>query len=834
MPRLIFLVITAILFGCVGGNSEVGGDSTTGNSQLKAGIPSSYITEADPINAVSSTACFNSDNMLKLCSGDNAVCAKITACPTAGYAPGGDMSGANYWVQKEFAATSGIFKLTFNSNVAADFHLSGIYNDLDGNTAVGKIEQIDTSECDSLIAGGKTAGQSCNIDFVYAGLSTNQKTNNIHLLFTSQIKPQQNLDVNILVNNQMMTLQNTPIMNTIDDSSDYSLNINSIDDNGTNLYYPNQYTEVLVNNGAATMTQQSGQANILVSIGSKFKTTTSLTIPNAAAITSCDYASVVTGGVCLFTFNNIQDFVSTQYARMLYSYMSSSGNKTQYSMPVIIGSGDIISRDYSFTPESPVLELNKLNYHSDYINYSLPLNNFTLSAELDTSLNIPSKESDGHLFYAVGDYNKTRFSQYVKTIKFEYDPGCFDDTNLSIDQNNSDPYSVCKIRVVLPTTPALSNQFMAFQLYATYDSPSGDKVRQFIGNVSIGTQSYPNGNYLTVFNKISFKNGILQATDKNTAGAKPSQLAYASNCEFGSNVDYFTTKDYKRTIDSVRQLDYYEPVYPSFLMCKHLSANLPHGDYYKSCADISYSNGILNASCRYDYKKQYGKDTYNVSALNTTSLDYTQCGQDSTVTNDNGKLVCQSAGKLAIDSALATVEQGESVVTTISLVSSSNITQPITVDIAGDGGISIYPKTCSLSSSSSSCQVLIIGNQAGNSTLTVSAAGYQSTSSNIIVTEPQVRAGVLDIKVPSTSLSPGASAKGVISLASSKIVTSPVEVHISSKLMTVTPSVCMLTSAQNSCEVLIKAGYAQGTGSLTVEANDYASVTDAIWVTNIY
>ncbi len=627
--------LSSIMAGCIG-NEDSKNTAQNSYKAVKGSIPTTQIQQADMTNMTNDNTCFNTANSLTLCSSDNAVCASLTVCPTALYSSSTDASGTAYWVQKEFAASNGIFKLTFNHNVAPDFHLANIFNELQGNGVAGKIEQIDTSSCNSLIATGNTAGQSCNIDFMYSGVGKNSLSNNIHLVFSSSTNSQNNLDFSIKVRNNLSTSQNDPILNTTDSDLDYSIYINSITDDGSILYYPNQFNQLLLNNGLGVLSPQEGTPNITVNTGSKFLTATNLTLPNALAITTCDNTPVPTGGTCQFTFNNIGGFntptLDTQYARFLYSYFGKL-NHIQYTHNVVTGAGDIETQNYSASVESFIGTINlvKKNYGNNYIDYNLPLKNFKLKAVIDPQFDLitSADPSNNLLNYAYGDYNGVSQQNFLKSIQFQYNQDCFGDGFDVNAESQSYDHSTCQVSIVLPNHIVTYNKLIAFQLYASYDSPTGQSINQMIGTVTL-TQAasvIPNGDYTKYFHDIKLQPNLMLTAVEDSFG-NIRQLDYYNVCAPNSEVSYF--------YDSLPNPGYGPPgptPWYYYLTCVNLSPKLPQGSYYHTCTNISYSNGVLSADCLHNLYFEDG--TLGNAQVWHFDLNYANCPAGSTVINSN-------------------------------------------------------------------------------------------------------------------------------------------------------------------------------------------------------
>lgn len=501
---LISSLLSCGLIACVGNTNTA--DTTVNSTSLSSAsnvkISTATISSAVESNSsLSSPVCFNTDHNLTLYSNNKEITATLSSCPTASYEIGFDTN--MHWVQKEFYNTDGSsLILSFSSDVPSDFHLSQIYNDLSGgseNTAVGKIEQIDTSDCDTLIASGHTSGQSCKVQFVYLGLAaTSSAYNDIHLLFSSPSNNAYNLDFIMKVANTSPSVQNYPILNVVGDSDEeYANYVNSITDNGNGMYYDNNYGHTLINNGTGNIyLMHSSDASIInINTGKHFSTATNLAFILPGQETKCANVSLGSEGKCLFPFANIDTQRTVEYTRFTYMYLQNLNTKqiVSYSHFNVLGYGDILPSDYQLTDtESPILLL-KNNYQGESdssIIYNIPLDNLKFTAELNPQLNIATVqiESANRLYYAYGDYGTAKLQDLLQKISFNYDSSCFSGEFTNESQVNVS--YACNLKLSLP--PEFQNTSkvpFAFQLYASYDAPTGEHIKELIGTVSVNLSS---------------------------------------------------------------------------------------------------------------------------------------------------------------------------------------------------------------------------------------------------------------------------------------------------------------------------------------------------------
>lgn len=493
--RLLLSSITILISGCVGNsNSQTSTTNNSNTATISSSITSSTIPAIEESGPVSLTSCYNipNANVLRISTADNTITGTLTSCPSASFEIGYD--GNKHWLQKEFYNTDGsALHLTFNTNVPQDYHLSQIYNDLNSaNYVVGKIEQIDTSDCDKVIAAGNTSGQSCKIEFVYSGQATTENHQNIiHLVFNSKQNSQYNLDFAIPVTNNAPSVQNFPILNASGDTEDYSNYVNSISDTGYALLYNNAYAQQLENNGTGniTLANNDDQSTIQINTGKHFGNALNLAYGSPGGITSCADTAIGPQNICTFPFFNLDSTKSPEYTRFTYAYVQNTitGSKLSYSHAVVSGYGDILPQNFQITNTESPITLIKTNYGNDDIIYNIPLDNLKFTAELDPKLNIPAitNESSNILYYAIGDYANDSLQSLLKQISFTYDNNCFDGgfTNeSSVNQSFA-----CGVNIVLPAGLSHSGNSkpFGFQFYASYDAPSGDHIKELIGTVTV-------------------------------------------------------------------------------------------------------------------------------------------------------------------------------------------------------------------------------------------------------------------------------------------------------------------------------------------------------------
>ena len=639
---LFFISCICILTACIGTSNNQSSSISSAQNQIKddklTALKDSNII---PFNDFTSTS---GQCLVTQCSKDNSICASLNSCISAQYAAGN--GGSNYWISQEQNIAGGIFKLNFNkANISKSFHLSDIYNELHYNGSVGQIEQIDMRACDALIAKGNKAGDSCNIDFVYYGQSFTQSsvTNNVHLVFSS-INEDEKLNFSFPIANNYTTNQNVPILDVLG-SQMVNFNINnlseiSLGNNQYDLYYSSEFSQSLINNGVDPLLPVSGSADVNVALGAKMGMESNpLYYLYNSTITSCGNNPVGSWGICMFGYSNPDLIASSsstsELRRFGYIYSNNQQQKNVNNTKFfVVGIGDIQSKDYPLfagddESKSYQILLKKISYGNQALAYDIPLKNLKLRAVYNPMFPMAVNQFGDNLYYSYGDIDNLSLSNIVANIDLDYDSNCF---NSGFDINIESPnmaYKECPVNINIKTH---SYKPIGFLLYASYDSPIGKQINQLIGSVSLvmGTSKLPTGNYTDVFKNIKYDNNLLLTGTSNYSGEEH-QLDYFRNCAGNSDVSYFETSykyQFEARIIGTKRDD--------FLTCTKLSPQLPHGAYYQTCANINYSNNILTADCKYEYKNSYGPAT----GVKNSKLDYSKCLDGDQVMNVYGDLSC--------------------------------------------------------------------------------------------------------------------------------------------------------------------------------------------------
>ncbi len=564
-------------------------------------------------------------NVINLCSSDNSVCASVTP-PSAAYAM--DINQSNSWVIPEFLTS---INITFNNDIASDFHISDIYNDLLGNASVaGRITQLDTSKCDSLVATGHTIGQSCSIYMAYSGEQANQLSNQIHILFKWGYGSN-SFDLNFPAQNQLISNQNIPILNLANNQNPMVVAMSTGENNSsTDLNYSYSIdNQVLLNNiGTATLSGTPNVPTINLSLGTSFGADVTQLFFANRLVTSCSDGNIPVSNAnnCMLPFfvaPTSDTMLNPLTGRFVFQY-SNQFQPINYTRRFALSIGDIKPQDFDLgdysTNKTSTIQLERLNYgnQDSYLQYGIPLKNFKLYVKYDPIFNIGSNlnHANSSLLYGYGDFLNLQSNQtlsgndIVNQLKLSYDPNCFQggfdphyDTGLITNSRE------CPVYISFNSNISL-NKPISLGLYASYDSATQNThVNQYIGSLNFGASLQPVGNYKNSCQNINWDGSTLSATCKDNQGNLiTSKLAYNQTCSINSGVSNLMGN----------------------LICDNINDTFPKGDYgQKHCKDITFNNNVLNASCLNDSL-----------GWTQTSLDVTKCNTDSDILDRHGNLVC--------------------------------------------------------------------------------------------------------------------------------------------------------------------------------------------------
>ena len=203
------------------------------------------------------------------------------------------------------------------------------------------------------------------------------------------------------------------------------------------------------------------------------------------------------------------------------------------------------------------------------------------------------------------------------------------------------------------------------------------------------------------------------------------------------------------------------------------------------------------------------------------------------------------AGSLSIVPASSTITQGNTITAIVTLSGSTGVTSlPVTVtstNVTSSASkiLSVTPASCTLNSTTkTTCQVIVSGLESGVASISASASGYTTASSNHISVNPKAVPGNLSVSLSKASLTAGESTTAKISLVGSSNVTGIVA-SISSgntSLAVVNKNSCTLSSAQNSCNVIVTAvSNVSNNSTTTINAtsNGYTAAQSTLSITPV-
>lgn len=572
---------------------------------------------------------------------DQMVSISMAGCATALY---GIAMGAKLWVNREalYLDNNGLI-ITFKQKPDSSFHLARIYNELNNTEVVGHIEQVDTSQCDALIASGQAVkGSSCTINFAYLGDALNKASNVIHFIFSEN--NQQQLDFPVKAYNDITTYQVRPILQPFSSPTyiNYLFNSTSENLNHTDLNYSINYGITVTNVGdEALQAPDSTAPDILLTLGSKMgvNTTTNALYANNQYYTNCYNLPAQPGQVCTAAFYDKLLLASTDInstiGRFNFYYFPSA-NYIELTQPFAIGVGDIANRDYQLNVAASSkialnFDLEKINYGNESapLIYGISLSNFKLSVKYQPNFFIATSHNKQTLEYGYGDYANLPAAAMPNKIQFHFDD-CFSAAfNRDGINQIGDSTQKCHVGVTLDDDLrhliTTLKKPLGVQIYADYDTPINSKhISQLVGNLILQADEFtPAGDYQTVFHDISFDGELLSGWQ-------------TANHQFGeySELDYYHTCAPDSSVGVLWSVTPY-PAKPIALMqCNQLADNFPPGTYSQSCVSLTYDGRVLTGSCLQDL----GSGGH---PLQHSVLDYAnQCSVGSSVVNNQGSLAC--------------------------------------------------------------------------------------------------------------------------------------------------------------------------------------------------
>ncbi len=231
-------------------------------------------------------------------------------------------------------------------------------------------------------------------------------------------------------------------------------------------------------------------------------------------------------------------------------------------------------------------------------------------------------------------------------------------------------------------------------------------------------------------------------------------------------------------------------------------------------------------------------ETYTITPIFTPNGSIPQLLNSITLTTTDG--ATPKAGYLSVILDDTTLSTGESSVATIALSGSVGVFNlPVSVTSSDVGILNIAQSACMLSTENNSCQVHMNALAPGNTTLKVSANGYDTVTSNQINIGSGIVPGNISLTLESAILQYGQSITATVKLVNSTKVES-VTVDVSSQdtdIATVAPEQCVLSSTNNTCTIIIQAGssaYSSGTTNIIAIANGYTAAQAVVQVHPVY
>jgi hypothetical protein len=505
----------------------------------------------------------------------------------------------------------------------------------------GQIIQLDTSDCDQLVANGNTLGKSCSIKVAYRGVQTNSIANQIHFIFKWN-NGQQTFDYSFKVQNYDLTGQTTPILSLFNSSNPLMLNIATAEDTtNSSLSYNYQVTNQvqLVNLGTADLTAIDGNTpTINVALGHSFDSSLNQLYYVDDLVTSCGSGALGNDGKsCFFPFmyNPVDASNTGQSGRFIFQYFNNQ-QTINFTRRFVLSLGDIQPQNYTINgiSQSESINLFRNNYASTTLSYAIPLNNFKLYAKYEPQFDIPTVANSNRVFYGIGDYQLMDGSivdgaTLIKNLQINYDVNCFSgqfDPNYGNDLNGRS----CPVTFSFNAKDPINKPYQVV-LYAAYDSPIQHKhIVQQIGSVTFGgingQATKPTGSYLKSCiddsDSLTWNGNILNQQCKvqpemGAATWVKASLNYAFSCQANSTVSNQN----------------------GHLVCDTPNPK-PQGSYSQSCSDdpakVAWDGMTLNQVCTV---QPWMGTAYTVNS----SLNYSySCKPGATVSNQGGHLTCDN------------------------------------------------------------------------------------------------------------------------------------------------------------------------------------------------
>lgn len=520
--QILLPLLSAMLFGC-SGHSGSTGNSPSSLSELQAkfkGVAGAggKVEEIDPYDQALYNPPENGAMVPKTtCSSDNGVCAvqsdsRLSSSFTIG------ASGKSAWVVRDVL---GYFVLKFNKDISKTYRVSDIYNDLGAwTTTAGYITEIDTSDCDSLIASGRTKGQECKIKFAYSGETVNNTSQEIHFELSDGSKQTtDNLDVVYTAKNVSTTLKNVPVLNMAtanssskDDGSSDIITINyPFEASQNGFMFPSDKVDAfyLSNVGTGALNKRDDNLfNMRV-----LDSTASSAGVYYAQQTSCQqYETLKSGNTCTMPLSFMTDQISEELVqggpnRLVLNYnQSDSAKPITYAKRVIFSPG--LFQPYSASLTGSVdqrtsswfanLSIGVSNLGSNALSYAVAVNNAKFSLEYDPKFYLTHKvinvSSDRYrLVYSYGTTGSfSSQEKLLSSLQITPDSACFeshevDDITGDLNNDNSLLSHHCNVKVAYDNANSFTNlkKPIAAMLVVTYKNDLYQTpIKQVLGTVS--------------------------------------------------------------------------------------------------------------------------------------------------------------------------------------------------------------------------------------------------------------------------------------------------------------------------------------------------------------
>ena len=483
------------------------------------------------------------------CTSSNSYCVTSTDRLGATYALGMDQK--NHWILPHVGNR---VTVKFNDpSAAANFRISDIHVDLKGDAdVVGKLSYVDFSNCESLINKGVSAGDSCDIDYLYQGeLFNSTVAQQLHILFTNS--NYETLDIPITIANMYFTNQNTDILQTLQDDIVFNAPILSPTDNLIELSTDINPVFMLQNIGTETLAGDGVNPTIKPFITSAFQSLFGVVSYNELNYSDIGVGDLPVNEVTKLPFQFLppkdqdNDYIST-HGVLIYQYkVNSAGHLVNANLvkQFIYSSGFMSTTDdVKLNSAGGNFSLEKLNVNlaanenleQNLISYNPKLSNFKLSLEYDPTISLFDSVVSDMSVLSIGDYPSGLSSEQVlANYSLDYDPSCFESNSYNITESSAeDAPTLCKVNVKYNGNPYYDIGYkkpVSGIIIATYKSPIGGGYgfKQVLGKIDFSLDETPDGSYMDSCQDIKMNNGILSGQCKNYAGSYiPTSLNYLS------------------------------------------------------------------------------------------------------------------------------------------------------------------------------------------------------------------------------------------------------------------------------------------------------------------